>query len=419
MPLATPALPPPAAAPRRFTYVDALRGLAALAVAGGHFYSGLWTPRTGPLFPRPLHQVLTHGNVGVEIFFVISGFVMAYSLRQARIGPRFFGLFLLRRSLRLDPPYWATIALAVVLAFAAGWLRSRPPVLPTWPQVLLHLVYLQDLAGAGDIVEVFWTLCMEVQFYLAFALLLGLSQRLAGRGRAHGVVLGVFVPLTVLSLAVQFGFVPWPYKATMVKFWYLFQLGALACWAVQGTIRARWFLGYVAALLALLAVSFTVESLVGVLTGASLFLIGRLGRLHDTLGHRPLQHLGRLSYSLYLVHPLVGVPFCFFVRERLVGASPSLAAGAVLFALAVGVSVAFAEVFHRLVERPALGWSQRVRLPSAAAAGAPAVTPPAASGRPTAARACGPRAAPAAAPRAPGSAARGSAKAAAPAARSA
>jgi peptidoglycan/LPS O-acetylase OafA/YrhL len=413
MPPATIALPASPAPSRRFAYVDALRGLAALAVAGGHFYSGLWTARTGPLFPWPLHQVLTHGNCGVEIFFVISGFVMAYSLRQARIGPRFFGQFLLRRSLRLDPPYWATIALAVGLALVAGWLRGRPPLLPTVPQVLLHLVYLQDLAGAGDIVEVFWTLCMEVQFYLAFALLLGLSQRLAGRDRAHGLVLGVFVPLTLLSLAVQFGFIAWPYKATMVKFWYLFQLGALACWAVQGTVRARWFLGYAAALAALLAVSFTVESLIGVLTGTSLFLVGRLGRLHDTLGHRPLQHLGRLSYSLYLVHPLVGVPFCFFVRERLVGTTPGLGAGAVLFVLAVGVSVAFAEGFHRLVERPALGWSQRVRLPAAP------VTPPAASGTPTAARASGPHAAPAAATRAPGTAGKGSAPAAAPATRAA
>jgi peptidoglycan/LPS O-acetylase OafA/YrhL len=377
MPPAATAPPPPPEPSRRYAYVDALRGLAALAVAGGHFYSGLWTARSGPLFPWPLHQVLTHGNCGVEIFFVISGFVMAHSLRQARIGPRFFGLFLLRRSLRLDPPYWATIALAVALAVVAGWLRGRPPVLPGWSQVLLHLVYLQDLAGAGDIVEVFWTLCMEVQFYLAFALLLGLSQRLAGRGRPQGVVLGVFVPLTLLSLAVQFGFVPWPYRATMVKFWYLFQLGALACWAVQGMVRARWLLGYVAALLLLLAGSFTVESLIGALTGTSLYVAGRLGRLHDGLGYRPLQHLGRLSYSLYLVHPLVGVPFCYFVRERLVGATPGLAAGAALFALAVGVSVAFAEVFHRLVERPALGWSQRVRLPAREGAERPALAAPA------------------------------------------
>jgi peptidoglycan/LPS O-acetylase OafA/YrhL len=359
-------MPPPTdkSAASRFTYVDALRGVAALAVAGFHFYGGLWSPKTGPLFPWPLHQLFVHGNSGVEIFFVLSGFVMAYSLREARIGPQFFGRFLLRRSLRLDPPYWATIVLAVALAFAAGWARGRPPLLPTWPQVLLHLVYLQDLAGAGDIVEVFWTLCMEVQFYLAFALLLGLSQRLGARGRPPGVALGVFVPLTVLSLAVQYRFLPWPWRATMVKFWYLFQLGALACWAVRGVVRPRWFLGYLATLALLLGCSFTIESLVGVLTGASLFLVGRLGRLHTLLGQRPLQHLGRLSYSLYLVHPLVGVPFCFFVRERLVGAGPpGRLVGTVLFTLAVAVSIGCAEVMFRLVERPALRLSHRVRLP--------------------------------------------------------
>src|SRR4051812_49043164 len=93
-----PVVPAPSGATRRFAFIDALRGLAALAVAGYHFYAGLCLDKTAPLFPWPLHLSLAHGNAGVEVFFVLSGFVMAYSLRQVRIDARFFGVFLLRRS---------------------------------------------------------------------------------------------------------------------------------------------------------------------------------------------------------------------------------------------------------------------------------------------------------------------------------
>ena len=64
------------------------------------------------MVPAPLETALKLGFVGVDIFFVLSGFVIAYSVREARITPRFLGRFALRRSIRLDPPYWITIAIA-------------------------------------------------------------------------------------------------------------------------------------------------------------------------------------------------------------------------------------------------------------------------------------------------------------------
>ena len=119
-PLAKPApLAEKLAGEKRFAFIDALRGLAALAVALHHIF------RYGPLpesalkiVPQFLANVLFRNEgrrMGVPVFFVISGFVIAYVLRNARIDARYLRTFAVQRFLRLGPPYWFTIALVVAL----------------------------------------------------------------------------------------------------------------------------------------------------------------------------------------------------------------------------------------------------------------------------------------------------------------
>src|SRR5438270_13545893 len=106
---------------QRLVFLDALRGVAALEVAWFHFY---WmTPLRNPLtmtVPAPIRMLWQHGALGVQVFFVLSGLVTALSISDQRISASFVGRFALRRSLRLDPPSWAALALAVVLLTAAG-----------------------------------------------------------------------------------------------------------------------------------------------------------------------------------------------------------------------------------------------------------------------------------------------------------
>src|SRR3954463_4542996 len=109
--------PMPPAPAQRFVFVDALRGLAALWVALFHFT--IWykaVPAAAHAWPtlRDLFEAVAwKGYLGVDVFFVISGFVIAYSLRGAPPTLRFAGNFALRRSLRLDPPYWSAMLLSM------------------------------------------------------------------------------------------------------------------------------------------------------------------------------------------------------------------------------------------------------------------------------------------------------------------
>jgi peptidoglycan/LPS O-acetylase OafA/YrhL len=352
----------------RFTFIDALRGLAALWVAGFHFYGGLTTYFAPGPFAEPFHSFLLHGNCGVEIFFVISGFVIAYTIREVRITPAYLGNFVLRRSVRLEPPYWATIVLAVGLQYLAHRLHpERSATLPSWTQILAHVVYLQDLLNQGDIVDVFWTLCMEVQFYLSFLLLIGLIPGLArwfhlrelGRMRVGVFVLGA---LAAWSLAVQGEFIASPHRGFMIKFWYLFQLGVLAWWTLSGVAKPRHFAIYVVVLLLLLARRFSVESLIGILTGVSLVVVGRLNRLDRWLSGPVMQYFGRISYSLYLVHAVVGTVFTYFLAQRVSASTSGLVPALALFAGAYAASVATAHLLYRWVEKPSVQLSRRLKI---------------------------------------------------------
>jgi peptidoglycan/LPS O-acetylase OafA/YrhL len=88
----------------RFKFVDALRGIAAVSVVLFHLKEGKHIPNLYALMPKWLQTLFDHGVLGVSIFFVLSGFVIAHSLYKQHVTLRLAGRFMLRRSIRLDPP---------------------------------------------------------------------------------------------------------------------------------------------------------------------------------------------------------------------------------------------------------------------------------------------------------------------------
>src|SRR4030095_167086 len=96
----------------RFRTIDGLRGLAALTVVIFHLHGQVaWTARDW--LPRGLAAVMERSFAGVDVFFVISGFVIAYSVREGSYTWNYLTRFAARRAIRLDPPYWFAIFLEV------------------------------------------------------------------------------------------------------------------------------------------------------------------------------------------------------------------------------------------------------------------------------------------------------------------
>jgi len=153
---------------QRLGTIDALRGIAALSVAWYHFTHGStllsqgWIKASG-----------NYGWVGVEMFFVISGFIIPYSLHKAGYHSRDFGLFVVKRIARLDPPYIADILLIIALSYVVTFVPGFRGEVPhyTASQLLCHLAYFNSFVGKPWVNVVFWSLGIEFQYYLLIGVL--------------------------------------------------------------------------------------------------------------------------------------------------------------------------------------------------------------------------------------------------------
>jgi peptidoglycan/LPS O-acetylase OafA/YrhL len=358
---------------RRFEFVDALRGLAALAVVLPHA-AGLFVYARQSWLTRWYLGLAEYGGAGVMVFFVISGFAIAYSLRNTSGHGFGLGRFMLRRAVRLDPPYWAGMVLIGLVVAIRAYLTHQPILLPSTGKVLAHLFYLQDILGLGHFNIVFWTLCLEFQLYFVFAVMMRLlsspsyepRQSSAGIGAeadkyGWAMVVAFFVSL-VLSHTV------WPMlRSWFVPFFYLFLSGSLAAWRVQDRISDRLFQLCLLAMGVALFLRPEWPRVIGFLTAALLYVAIRRDALHRWLTARAAQSLGRISYSIYLVHgPLT---ICFLgLRTRV---APNSKVASLLFMAGLYIcTIALAALFYRVIEVPCLRLSRQLkRAPSLAPAG--------------------------------------------------
>lgn len=341
----------------RYIFLDGVRGLAALAVVCHHLLDGtVLGPVLDRIFPGPLTFFCHHGARGVQVFFVISGFVVAHALRRTEPTFRAAGNFILRRQLRLDPPYWT--ALAVTLAvMALEWCVPglTPRRLPGVGEVLLNMCYLQNVTGVTQVLGVAWTLCIEVQFYLVFIFLVTFC-RMVANGPVPSLLIFAVGGLGLLSLFEHTSEVatpPW-----LLPFWFYFVAGIFCYWHLHGRLGAVVFWTFIGALAVAAWHDQDGRTAVGLATVLVFYAVGRAGRLTTWLGHSVFGYLGKISYSLYLIH----LPVLLVILRagyKLTGENQVAAVG--WFVLALLTSIATAHVFCVYVEVPSARLARRLK----------------------------------------------------------
>jgi peptidoglycan/LPS O-acetylase OafA/YrhL len=341
-----------ASAIKRLSFVDALRGVAATGVLLFHALEGHHVTAFFASLPAWLQFPVEHGSLGVPIFFVLSGFVISHSLYHQRMSLNLLGRFSLRRSLRLDPPYWFAIALSLAFgALSTAVVADHELVRHSWAQVIAHLFYLQDIIGYGDINSVFWTLCYEVQFYFAYAILLLLGRNDPAK-RFQGQQMAVLlVGAMAVSLLWPLGLGPQLPAGLFPPLWHAFLLGVGAYWTWRDRGALPFFTAYGLVIGAIAYLNRNDFDAACVATAALLYMVGAADKLATAANWRWLQFLGAISYSLYLIHnPITGASF----RVGYMVTGRSMIWEAVWWLVSLAACIIFASAMWWAIERPSL-----------------------------------------------------------------
>jgi peptidoglycan/LPS O-acetylase OafA/YrhL len=353
--------------PTHFRFLDALRGIASLWVFIYHLKG--WNQFNLVLDRLPdWFKVVAFdwGEQSVMIFFVLSGFVIAHALNHAIVTPKYLLNFSLRRWLRLSPAYYGAIVLACLVSWwlaSIGWQPS--PILIREPQAvpraIAHLFYLQELLGFKSFETTYWTLCLEMQFYFVFCLMLGVAQGLTQKFKITWSRIAIFVPLTAAAIFYASNKSGWPFWRPLFAYWiFSFLIGAWAYWAWQRQVHRGWFYGGVA----LILVANTINRPVAIataLTASLIFAVAATQKLDQWLKHPIFQWLGRLSYSLYLFHGSAIDLGANGYTRIFQPANPSFQhqLGALITVIGIAGILAFSGWY--LIERPAMQWSRALK----------------------------------------------------------
>jgi peptidoglycan/LPS O-acetylase OafA/YrhL len=280
---------------KNFTLIQGLRGFAAFWVVLFHLEKSTAITGFSAHLPSSINYALFgYGRAGVAVFFVLSGFVIAHSLHGKSMTSGELGRFALRRSLRLDPPYWASIAFVVAVQTALALAHHAMPTYPGARQIAAHLVYLQELLGVPEIELVYWTLTYEIQFYLIYAATRWLGQKTRQLAPIEWALFAV-------ALWSAWEGREWAPHGLFVNLWQGFFLGVLAY--RSGYLRERVWPFALLFTVTLIGSRHSSEIFAIPCAAAGLVLLAaaRTNQL-TSLSARPWQYLGAISYSLYLVH---------------------------------------------------------------------------------------------------------------------
>jgi peptidoglycan/LPS O-acetylase OafA/YrhL len=124
---------------------------------------------------NPVARICRYGYLGVDVFFIISGFIICYSLPTG-YNLKDLPVFVKKRLIRVEPPYLVSIIFTLLIAYIAA-LYTHNPINVSWVNLLYHIGYINNFTTNSYINVVYWTLGIEFQFYILIGLLFGIMNR--------------------------------------------------------------------------------------------------------------------------------------------------------------------------------------------------------------------------------------------------
>jgi peptidoglycan/LPS O-acetylase OafA/YrhL len=297
--------------------VDYIRAIASMAVALFHL--------GGKALPG-----LKYGWLGVYMFFLLSGFIICWAIPQ-NYSWRLSGKFILKRVIRIEPPYIISIILAIIINFF--WIDHYHP---DWLNAVCHLAYLNGFLGQSYLSPVYWTLGIEFQFYLFVALCFPFFTDKWGQW----ILVLLCLPAAFIKLPV----------VTLIGNFPVFALGILYyLHLVKGKSIKQIILP------GILIAACSVYTVGAMQTMAALLALGLL--LLPLKRSPVISFFSKISFSLYLTHDMIGANTVVWLGGLL---PKTLFFKGIEFVTGLAVSILFALIFYKLVEAPCLKLSKKL-----------------------------------------------------------
>ncbi|GAD90067.1 putative acyltransferase [Vibrio halioticoli NBRC 102217] len=313
----------------RLTELDALRGIAALAVVIFHYFA-----RYNEIYG---HENLfvewsRIGSYGVHLFFIISGFVIFWTLsRTARPLD-----FLVSRFSRLYPAYWVSL----IFTFSVVYIFSLPGREVSMSSALVNILMFQEYLNVAHVDGVYWTLTVELTFY--FWIFLLYTSSLINK------VEEIFSFLVIVSMVHSLGIIFVPsilYKVFILKYIPFFIAGICFYKLVSDSGNLKTLIALALSLFSIIPI-YSFEKFFYISFFYLLFYGAVSGRL-KFLKAKPLVFFGGISYSLYLIHQNIG----YVIINKSYDLQLNPVVGIIV---ATTISILLAIFVTNVIEKPAL-----------------------------------------------------------------
>ncbi len=317
---------------KRLYELDSIRGIAAVMVILYHYsfrYGQLYGYEVPPPFSLP------YGKYGVQLFFIVSGFVIFMTLEKAA----YLSDFIVSRLSRLYPAYWV----AVILTFLVVRVFSLPGREIRIKYAVLNLTMIQSWLAVPNVDGVYWTLAVELSFY-ALMCILFITKLLPKIELVSWLWLGVMAICSYLS-ANHFIQIPRVVTATyLLEYGNLFIAGIMFYRLMHQPRKSQYFVLLFALVIEYFLHKYLVILIVIYFEIFWSFIKGYLA----ILTAKPLVFLGSISYSLYLIHQNIGYIIIQALERFGVATSTSI----ILIPLAI--SVLIASLMYKYIEKPGM-----------------------------------------------------------------
>lgn len=327
--------------------IDFLRGIAALGVVLCHYADVLLPSIT----PNILSKYLAYGGNGVQIFFVISGFIIPYSMTKSNYNINQFWKNLFRRYIRLAPPAYVAMLFMFIIYFLAIFFLNRPINGLIWPginlqSILGNFLFCAPFFKTSWFNPVFWSLAIEFQFYILIGLLLPLILN-----KKYKITLLISLPILLIGHNKP-DFLDW--------FGWFFGHASFFFMGISLFMKKEFLINKIQfSVLSIVVIGFcfyqnsTAQFTFGVLT--FLFIL-----LSVEIDYKFTNYFGKISYSLYITHWPLGI-VAEFILKKIIPIHDDEIGKIILLIIYTIMSIMFAHIFYKYIELKFLIFSKKLK----------------------------------------------------------